>query len=83
MPHFDIVIIGAGLSELMRPATLKCTAQRSGFASLKPENGWAVPGTCSNIRAYAPIQTCMCSPIPLSRGRMTNRSPMPRPFSTI
>ena len=31
--------------ELMRPAILKCIAQRSGFASLKPENGWAVPGT--------------------------------------
>ena len=64
MPHFDIVIIGAGLSGIDAATILKCIAQRSGFAS--EAERWAAPGTYSNIRAYAPIQTCMCSPIPLS-----------------
>ena len=73
--HFDVLIIGAGISGI--GAAYHLTVRRPGrpTRSSTAATRSAAPGTCSATRASARTPTCRPSASSSSRGRTSSRSP--------
>ena len=73
--HFDVLIVGAGLSGIGAAYHLQSKCPGKSFASSRAATASAAPGTCFAIRACARTPTCTRSAIRFSRGRGRRRSP--------
>ena len=81
--HFDVLIVGAGLSGIGAACHLQTRCPDQRFAILEgARRASAAPGTCSAIRACAPIRTCTPSATRSAPGPAPRRSPTGRRSST-
>ena len=80
--HFDVVIIGAGLSGIGAAYRLQTDAPARPTPSSKPATPSAAPGTSSATPASAPTQTCSPSATLSARGKKPRPSPTAPPSST-
>ena len=77
--HYDVIVVGAGLSGVGAGARLLLDRPGTTFADPRVARARsAAPGTCSATRACAPTPTCTPSATRSGRGRRARRSPTAR-----
>ena len=82
--HFDVLIVGAGLSGIGAGYHLQHEMSRArASSSSRAATASAAPGICSAIPASAPTATCSRSAIRSSHGPSRRRSPTARASSTM
>ena len=70
LEHFDVLIVGAGISGIGAGYHLQARSPRNRtYAILEGRDDWAAPGISSAIRASAPTATCTRWATASSRGR--------------
>ena len=81
--HFDVVVVGAGLSGIGAGYHLQTNCpDQDPTSSWRVARASAAPGTCSATLAFAPTATCTRSATPSSHGRTQRPSPTVASFST-
>ncbi len=65
--HFDVLIIGAGLSGIGTACHVTAEFPDKTIALLERRSAWAAPGTCSATREF--VRTPTCSPSATSSAR--------------